>query len=151
MRKQRKEGFSLVELMIVLAVIAALISTITPIAMNAVRKAEALQVAMNFRVLALSMESSLILNKSVPDNINELGRDIDTDNYGIAYHDDEGTYKIAVFTTDNVHFDTLHESLTAATNTTDVIPDEATYIAGGLQEDSISGATALYYFALQLY
>ena len=54
MRKQRKEGFSLVELMIVLAVIAALISTITPIAMNAVRKAEALQVAMNFRVLALS-------------------------------------------------------------------------------------------------
>jgi general secretion pathway protein G len=150
MRKQRKEGFSLVELMIVLAVIAALISTITPIAMNAVRKAEALQVAMNFRVLALSMESSLILNKSVPDNINELGRDIDTENYGIAYHDDgEGTYKIAVFTTDDVHFDTLHENLTAATNTTDVIPDGANYIPGGLQEDT--GATALYYFELQLY
>jgi general secretion pathway protein G len=149
MRKQRKEGFSLVELMIVLAVIAALISTITPIAMNAVRKAEALQVAMNFRVLALSMESSLILNRSVPDNINELGRDIDTDNYGIAYDEDEGTYKIAVFTTDDVHFDTLHENLTAATNTTDVIPDGANYIPGGLQEDT--GATALYYFELQLY
>jgi general secretion pathway protein G len=149
MRKQRKEGFSLVELMIVLAVIAALISTITPIAMNAVRKAEALQVAMNFRVLALSMESSLILNRSVPDNINELGRDIDTDNYGIAYDEDKGTYKIAVFTTDNVHFDTLHENLTAATNTTDVIPDGANYIPGGLQEDT--GATALYYFELQLY
>ena len=149
MRKQRKEGFSLVELMIVLAVIAALISRITPIAINAVRKAEALQVAMNFRVLALSMESSLILNRSVPDNINELGRDIDTDNYGIAYDEDEGTYKIAVFTTDNVHFDTLHENLTAATNTTDVIPDGANYIPGGLQEDT--GATALYYFELQLY
>jgi general secretion pathway protein G len=149
MRKQRKEGFSLVELMIVLAVIAALISTITPIAMNAVRKAEALQVAMNFRVLALGMENRLILNKSVPDNIKELGRDIDTDNYGIAYYDDEGTYKVAVFTTDEVHFDTLHEILKAATNTDNVITDDATYMPGGL--GSISGATALYYFELQLY
>jgi general secretion pathway protein G len=148
MRKQRKEGFSLVELMIVLAVIAALISTITPIAMNAVRKAEALQVAMNFRVLALGMENRLILNKSVPDNIKELGRDIDTDNYGIAYHNDEGIYEVAVFTTDEVHFDTLHEILKAATNTV-VMPDEATYIPGGL--GSISGSTALYYFELQLY
>ncbi len=150
MRKQRKEGFSLVELMIVLAVIAALISTITPVAMNAVRKAEALKVAMNFRVLALTTESRLILDKSVPDNIRELGRDIDTDNYGIAYHNDEGTYKIAIFTTDEVHFDTLHENLKTATNTTDVIPDEATYVPGGLGEDSISEVTALYYFELQL-
>ncbi|TYB88880.1 MAG: type II secretion system protein [Kosmotoga sp.] len=151
MRKQRKEGFSLVELMIVLAVIAALISTITPIAMNAVRKAEALQVAMNFRVLAMSMESRLILNKNVPDNIRDLGRDIDTDNYGIAYADEEGTYKIAVFTTDEVHFSTLHEVLEAATNTTDVIPDEASYIPGGLGADELPEANALYYFELEVY
>ncbi|MEA2066571.1 MAG: type II secretion system protein [Thermotogota bacterium] len=151
MRKQRKEGFSLIELLIVLTVIAALISTITPIAMNAVRKAEALQVAMNLKVLALSVERRLILNKSVPDNIKELGRDIDTENYGIAYSKEEGTYKVAVFTTDEVHFDTLHENLISATNTTDVIPDEAAYIPGGLQEDSIHKATALYYFELQLY
>ncbi|MGC9384059.1 MAG: type II secretion system protein [Kosmotogaceae bacterium] len=151
MRKQRKEGFSLVELMIVLAVIAALISTITPVAMNAVRKAEALQVAMNFRVLALSMESRLILNKSVPDNIRELGRDIDTDNYGIAYHNDEGTYKIAIFTTDEVYFDTLHETLEAATNTTEVIPEDANYLPGGLDGDDLSEVTALYYFEVKIY
>ena len=32
----KKKGFSLVELLIVLAVIAALIDTITPVAMNAI-------------------------------------------------------------------------------------------------------------------
>ncbi len=151
MRKQRKEGFSLVELLIVLTVIAALISTITPIAMNAVRKAEALQVAMNFRVLSMSMESRLILNKTVPDNIRDLGRDIDTDNYGIAYADEEGTYKVTVFTTDEVHFKTLHEVLEAATNTTEVIPEEASYLSGGLGEDALSDTTALYYFELKIY
>ncbi|MFO7882359.1 MAG: type II secretion system protein [Kosmotogaceae bacterium] len=151
MRKQRKEGFSLVELLIVLTVIAALISTITPIAMNAVRKAEALQVAMNFRVLAMSMESRLLLNQTIPDNIKELGRDIDTDNYGIAYSDEEGTYRIAVFTTDEVHFDTLHETLKAATDTTDVILDEASYLPGGLGEEELSAITALYYFELKVY
>ncbi|OAA18618.1 type II secretion system protein, partial [Kosmotoga sp. DU53] len=53
----RKRGFSLVELLIVLAVIAALIATITPVALNAIKKAQATKVAQNLKTLASSFEN----------------------------------------------------------------------------------------------
>ena len=54
--KMRK-GFTLVELLIVLAVIAALLSVATPLALNAVKKAKASQVAQNFRAIKTAIEN----------------------------------------------------------------------------------------------
>lgn len=53
---RRNEGFTLVELLIVLAVIAALLATITPVALNAVKKAKATQVAQNLRNIKTAIE-----------------------------------------------------------------------------------------------
>jgi prepilin-type N-terminal cleavage/methylation domain-containing protein len=52
-----KKGFTLVELLIVLAVIAALLSVATPLALNAVKKAKASQVAQNFRAIKAAVEN----------------------------------------------------------------------------------------------
>ncbi|MCX7654099.1 MAG: type II secretion system GspH family protein [Fervidobacterium sp.] len=52
-----KKGFTLVELLIVLAVIAALMAVATPLALNAVRNAKASQVAQNFRNLKAAIEN----------------------------------------------------------------------------------------------
>ena len=54
---RRKEGFTLVELLIVLAVIAALMATITPVALNAVRRAKASQIAENLRNIKTAIEN----------------------------------------------------------------------------------------------
>jgi len=54
--KMRK-GFTLIELLIVLAIIAALMAVVTPIALNAVRKAKATQVAENIRNIKAAVES----------------------------------------------------------------------------------------------
>ena len=56
-----KRGFSLVELLIVLAVLVALISSVTVLAMNAIRKAKATQLAQNLKTLTKSVEDRLYL------------------------------------------------------------------------------------------
>ena len=94
--KNRKRGFSLVELLIVLAVIAALIATITPVALNAISKSKATQVAQNLKTLASALENAAYVN-GINDNnkikdaddqaieIGDLGRDIDKKNYQMTY------------------------------------------------------------------
>ncbi len=52
-----RKGFTLVELLIVLAVIAALMSVATPLALNAVKNAKASQVAQNFRNTKTAFEN----------------------------------------------------------------------------------------------
>ena len=52
-----RKGFTLVELLIVLAVIAALMAVATPLALNAVRNAKASQVAQNFRNIKAAFEN----------------------------------------------------------------------------------------------
>ncbi|WP_372590168.1 type II secretion system protein [Fervidobacterium pennivorans subsp. carthaginiensis] len=52
-----RKGFTLVELLIVLAVIAALMSVATPLALNAVKNAKASQVAQNFRNIKVAFEN----------------------------------------------------------------------------------------------
>jgi prepilin-type N-terminal cleavage/methylation domain-containing protein len=54
--KMRK-GFTLIELLIVLAIIATLLSVTTPVALNAVKKAKATQVAANLRNIRSAVES----------------------------------------------------------------------------------------------
>lgn len=145
----RKRGFTFIELLIVLAVIAALLASITPVAMNAIRKAKAIQVAFNLKVLAGGIQNKLLLDHELPSNISEIGRDIDTQNYGIAYTYSGGHYVVVVFTTEEVTFDTVHEILPASTDSTAVIPAGASYLAGGLQ--SADNATVLYRIEFDIY
>ena len=56
-----KKGFSLVELQIVLAVLAAVVSSVTIFAKNAIRKAKATQLAQNLKTLTKSVEDRLYL------------------------------------------------------------------------------------------
>jgi len=101
--KNRKRGFSLVELLIVLAVIAALIATITPVALNAIRKSKATQVAQNLKTLASSIENKAYVDGKVDDNLdatideNELKqfvRDLDPKLYSAVYTHSNGTYTV---------------------------------------------------------
>jgi len=67
--KMRK-GFTLIELLIVLAIIAALMAVVTPIALNAVRKAKATQVAENIRNIKSAVEA--YVNVEQPDSLDDL-------------------------------------------------------------------------------
>ncbi len=110
----RKKGFSLVELLIVLAVMAALIATITPVALNAIKKSKATQVAQNLKTLASAIENAAYVNgidtnkkiKNASDGteikIKDLARDLpkdssDKDLYGFAYTESSGKYNVVVF------------------------------------------------------
>jgi general secretion pathway protein G len=75
---RRKNGFSLVELLIVLAVIAALIAVVTPIALNAIAKAKATQVAENLKVIGGAIENSIYV-----DGVSDIttGQDLTLSNF----------------------------------------------------------------------
>ena len=60
-RRDFNKGFSLVELLIVLAVIAALIAVITPLSLNAMRKATAVKIAYNMKALSKAMDQLFYL------------------------------------------------------------------------------------------
>ena len=67
-----KKGFTLVELLIVLAVIAALMAVAPPMALNAVRQAKASQVAQNLRNIMTAIENYVNTEQDFPDDIDEL-------------------------------------------------------------------------------
>ncbi len=113
--KNRKRGFSLVELLIVLAVIAALIATITPVALNAIRKSKATQVAQNLKTLASAIENAAYVNgvfpasdtnnnagkirnavNDSPIELEDLGRDINGKEYTVFYTGTNGRYTATV-------------------------------------------------------
>jgi len=112
--KNRKRGFSLVELLIVLAVIAALIATITPVAMNAIRKSQATKVAQNLKTLASAFENYVYVNSGAPDDFSDLGRDINKEKYNALYETDNGAYTVTIITSESVHTPTVEEVLKGA-------------------------------------
>ena len=99
---RRKEGFSLVELLIVLAVMAALIATITPVALNAIRKAKATQVGQNMKTLASAFENYVYVEGTTPSKLSDLGRDIDSTSYVVYYTVSSGTYTVVIATDETV-------------------------------------------------
>jgi len=107
--KNRKRGFSLVELLIVLAVIAALIATITPVALNAIQKAKATKVGQNIKTLASAFENYVYVSGNVPTNLSDIGRDIDGAAYAVYYAKDEtsGTYTVVVKTSEEANKEIL--------------------------------------------
>jgi len=64
-----RKGFTLVELLIVLAVIAALMAVATPMAMNAVKQAKASQVAQNLNALKSAAEQYVYNEKVLPQKL----------------------------------------------------------------------------------
>lgn len=129
----RKKGFSLVELLIVLAVMAALIATITPVALNAIKKSKATQVAQNLKTLASALENAAYVNGTVTSDptkirksnadsaigISDLGRDIN-DNYTFSYTTTGNGSFTATFTYSggDVDAEIVNEILKEATGTT---------------------------------
>ncbi|MEN6590460.1 MAG: type II secretion system protein [Fervidobacterium sp.] len=83
-----KKGFTLVELLIVLAVIAALMAVATPMALNAVRQAKASQVAQNLNALKTSVEQYFFSEKKVPTKIADLK------NYVSNFDSISGSYRL---------------------------------------------------------
>ncbi|HPZ18352.1 MAG TPA: prepilin-type N-terminal cleavage/methylation domain-containing protein [Fervidobacterium sp.] len=61
-----KKGFTLVELLIVLAVIAALMAVATPMALNAVKQAKASQVAQNLQNIKTAVENYVSTERTLP-------------------------------------------------------------------------------------
>ena len=102
--KNRKKGFSLVELLIVLAVMAALIATITPVALNAIKKSKATQVAQNLKTLASALENAAYVNGiaaggaiNTVSELSNLGRDIDDTKYSVAYAQTGGSFTAVIY------------------------------------------------------
>jgi len=67
-----RKGFTLVELLIVLAVIAALMAVATPMALSAVRTAKASQVAQNLNALKSAAEQYVYSQRDLPSTITTL-------------------------------------------------------------------------------
>ncbi len=67
-----KKGYTLVELLIVLAVIAALMAVATPMALNAVKQAKASQVAQNLNALKSAVEQYVYSEKALPTSAESL-------------------------------------------------------------------------------
>lgn len=92
-----KKGFTLVELLIVLAVIAALMAVATPMALNAVKQAKASQVAQNLNALKTSVEQYFFSEKKVPTGIADLKNYVSnfeesiSKSYCLRYQDIDGT------------------------------------------------------------
>ena len=67
-----KKGFTLVELLIVLAVIAALMAVATPMALNAVKQAKASQVAQNLSNIMTALQNYVNLEHDFTTDIDAL-------------------------------------------------------------------------------
>ncbi|PNQ05655.1 hypothetical protein RM69_03735 [Mesotoga sp. SC_NapDC3] len=120
--KNRKRGFSLVELLIVLAVIAALIATITPVALNAIKKAKATQVAQNLKTLASAIENLLYVegaDELANASFSKLGRDISSDYQLVVVDLGTGEFKAwATYKKDDVDDGLVGDIISNATKTT---------------------------------
>ena len=165
----RKKGFSLVELLIVLAVMAALIATITPVALNAIKKSKATQVAQNLKTLASALENAAYVN-GINDNkeikkangdeaieIEELARDLPKKNneplYGFAYTESSGKYDVVVFYGGlDANIDTVKEVLNA-TNVgySSTLLDASKSLAKDGKDYSNTTGYIYYYFDFTVY
>jgi len=66
MFKKRREGFTLVELLIVMAVIAALMGALIPVAINAINHANATRIAENLQSLVTQVQQYAYSNHKLP-------------------------------------------------------------------------------------
>ena len=121
------KGFSLVELLIVLSIIAALIATITPIALNAARKAKATKISSNIKLLADSLERIALTDGVNADgsikgvvSLASIARDVADSDYRVIYYnnDEVRTYRAYVVHRGVELFEVIKEILGDASSTT---------------------------------
>ena len=97
-----KRGFSLVELLIVLAVIAAIIAVFVPVASNALKKASSVAMATDIRTLSNGLFNRVNIDHDIPDSLSELGRNIDRSSYGLAWRKLAEYYEFVIFSASSV-------------------------------------------------
>ena len=126
--KRRKEGFTLVELLIVMAVIAALMGALVPVAMSAIKHANATKVAENMRAILTAAQQQVYSEHSIPS--------LDTliDNHSITGHFTNANYTI-------YYNDSNWASVTNATGTS-WPSSAATSIILGVAYDCSNGVDA---------
>ncbi len=86
--RKRREGFTLVELLIVMAVIAALMGALVPVAINAINHAKATRVAENLRSILSTAQQYVYSEHKIPaiSTIqNQLTGTWNTSDYAIYY------------------------------------------------------------------
>jgi len=82
MRKKR-EGFTLVELLIVMAVIAALMGALVPVAISAINHANATRIAENLQSLVTQVQQYVYSNHATPTtNLSSLNGSVSGGNLG---------------------------------------------------------------------
>ncbi|MGC9172975.1 type II secretion system protein [Athalassotoga sp.] len=81
MFKKRREGFTLVELLIVMAVIAALMGALIPVAINAINHANATRIAENLQSLVTQVQQYAYSEHAIP-SINNLKSSVSGGNIG---------------------------------------------------------------------
>jgi len=64
---EKRDGFTLIELIIVMAIISTLLSIATPTAVGALKKAKATQVAFNLRNISAALQIYYLINNSITD------------------------------------------------------------------------------------
>ncbi len=128
-----KKGFTLVELLIVLAVIAALMAVATPMALNAVKKAKASQVAQNLNALKTSVEQYFFSEKDIPKTIDDLK------DYVSNFESISKSYRLRY---DDGLNDTGNATVVVVYNGVDVSPDDVANqfnLAGRVNKDAFNG------------
>jgi len=146
-RGGRRKGFSLVELLIVLAVTAAIIAVVTPIGIHAMRKSKAVSVARDLKTLSQAFANKIYLDGELPQTINELGRNVSINpKYGIAWTADEER-EYVIFSNAEVDVISLRAIIPSVTSSP--FPDLADldYVSGGLSSDT-NELTVYYSFSL---
>ncbi len=70
--KENDKGFTIVELLIVMAVIAAIISALVPIGVNAIRRAKATTIALDLSQISKAVMSDFYLNQNIAPTLQNL-------------------------------------------------------------------------------
>ena len=144
-RHYRRRGFSLVELLIVLSVVAALIAVIAPIGTNVLRRSAAVSAARDLKTLSNALSNRIYLDGELPDSIKELGRNIDSTSFGAAWKQNEdGEYSYFVFTNREVDFESVSEILTDSRQGVPFGIDDYAFLEDGLEEDSLYSEVIYY-------
>ena len=108
MKRGFRKGFTLIELLIVLAVIAALLAVVTPIALNAVRRANLTKIASNLRNIKSAAETYVTMtDDDLSDGIEDLLTTLVDDGYlttspgddysaALEYDEDTGNITVTI-------------------------------------------------------
>ncbi len=147
---RNKKGFSLMELMIVLIIISVLLATVNVFASSSLVKSRAINVATNLKNISTAMINSIYINYEVPENINELGRGLDVEKYGVAYIENEEEYNITVFFLGEVDFTMTKLILSSLSKTAPENLESYIFIPEGLNFEDIKDSDDVIYYNFNL-